>query len=135
MAHIEGYDVKDLFDTLSIHTNHYVNLKRVSDTKIILQCVHCDQSLHEVDISEDVIIDKRKTLKDCLPWEAMGCEYFGERFQDFADVKVIEEVDGCERRWPGTHKNVMNWYILANGKAVGWNENPARGWSFPFIPY
>ena len=31
----------------------------------------------------------------------------------------------------GSHKNVHNWVLLSNGLAVGWNENPARGWSFP----
>lgn len=31
----------------------------------------------------------------------------------------------------GTHKNVYNWILLENNLAVGWNENPAKGWSFP----
>ena len=31
----------------------------------------------------------------------------------------------------GSQKNVYNWVLLKNGLAVGWNENPARGWSFP----
>lgn len=33
----------------------------------------------------------------------------------------------------GKHKNVMNWWLLDNGYAVGFNENPSFGWSFPII--
>lgn len=35
--------------------------------------------------------------------------------------------------WPGTHKNVHIWYLLVTGVQVGWNENPATGWSFPVL--
>lgn len=31
----------------------------------------------------------------------------------------------------GHHKNVYSWVLLKNGLAVGWNESPSRGWSFP----
>jgi hypothetical protein len=76
-------------------------------------------------------------LRDVLPHEAVGGEYFGDRFQKFLDVEVTQVYglgDGERRKsWPGPHKNVMNWYALANGKAVGWNENDSRGWSFPVI--
>jgi hypothetical protein len=37
------------------------------------------------------------------------------------------------RRWPGPQKNVFAWVELSNGKAVGWNENPSRGWTFPVV--
>lgn len=33
----------------------------------------------------------------------------------------------------GTHKNVGNWWLTDNGYAVGFNENPSIGWSFPII--
>jgi hypothetical protein len=49
------------------------------------------------------------------------------------DTEVKEVVDGTVRRWPGTQKNVFQWYILANGYCVGWNENPSRGWYFPHM--
>lgn len=70
---------------------------------------------------------------------------FASTFNDirafkFKDVKVIKEYDmlGDDweqtwKTWPGTHKNVMSWCILENGYAVGWNENPSRGWNFPVI--
>jgi hypothetical protein len=35
--------------------------------------------------------------------------------------------------WKGKHKNVMCWWKLDSGYAVGWNENPSVGWSFPVI--
>lgn len=75
-----------------------------------------------------------KTLKDCVPSEAMHESVL----QKYADVEVIKEYVLHEKgwkSWPGKHKNVMNWYVLANGKAVGFNENPAVGWSFPVIKY
>lgn len=75
---------------------------------------------------------KTKTLRQSLPTEFFG-EFSETRAAKFLDIEVIEEIDGCRKRWPGPEKNVLNWWKLANGKAVGWNENPARGWSFPVI--
>lgn len=37
--------------------------------------------------------------------------------------------------WPGSHKHVSCWFILDNGKAVGVNEDPEEGCSFPVIDY
>ena len=56
----------------------------------------------------------------------------------YADIEVVAEhsptVDGDNYQpWPGTHRNVWYWVELDNGKAVGLNENPSRGWSFPVI--
>jgi len=63
----------------------------------------------------------------------MGCEYDNSRARKFADVKVVKEHDARDKVWPGSHKNVTYWYELENGYAVGFNENPAIGWSFPVI--
>ena len=30
-----------------------------------------------------------------------------------------------------TFRNVHNWVLLSDGSAVGWNESPRTGWSFP----
>lgn len=52
------------------------------------------------------------------------------------DVEVVEEFKAHAegwKSWPGTHIHVYNWWILADGHAIGWNENPSRGWSFPVI--
>ena len=70
-------------------------------------------------------------LIDWIPWEAREFEHLRE----YWDVEVIKDIDGCEEKWPGRHKNVFDWCVLANGKAVGFNENPSVGWSFPVIDY
>lgn len=69
-----------------------------------------------------------KTLKDVLAVEFMGIEYENDRARKYADMQVVRE---HQFGWPGKHKNVVYWCELENGLAVGWNENPARGWSFP----
>lgn len=33
----------------------------------------------------------------------------------------------------GSNKNVRNWWLTDNGYAIGFNENPSTGWSFPII--
>ena len=83
------------------------------------------------------MIHPTKTLKDVMPIEFMGCEYTDIQAVKFADVTVVKECDATEfnQRWPGKHKNVFCWVILSNGKAVGFNESPSRGWSFPIINY
>lgn len=75
------------------------------------------------------------TLKDHLPHEFMGGEYTDTRAYTLRDVEVKEKHDGCARGhgWPGPQVHVMFWYELVNGLAVGFNENPGRGWSFPVI--
>lgn len=76
------------------------------------------------------------TLKDVMPYE------FGREFSDtpayrFCDVEVVsahgDPDDQIRERWPGPQKNVYFWVKLANGYAVGWNENPGRGWSFSMV--
>jgi hypothetical protein len=67
---------------------------------------------------------------------------FSQSFRDtaafkFCDVEVVAEHGGMDdtvrKPWPGSHRNVYFWVELANGRAVGWNENPGRGWSFPVV--
>lgn len=70
-------------------------------------------------------------LKDVLPYEAISGEYEGSPFLKYLNIKIVEKMDGKDNPWPGAHKNVMVWWKLANGKAVAWNENPGRGWTFP----
>lgn len=72
------------------------------------------------------------TLADVLPSEFKSS---GSSTLRYASVAVVERHDSTIRRWPGKQKNVFEWYVLANGRAVGWNENPASGWSFPVIRY
>ena len=83
-----------------------------------------------------------KTLKDVMPSQFMGGEYDTSPAFALRDVEVVEvfgrtAIVGAEETrdiaWPGPQKNVHHWVQLTNGKAVGWNENLARGWSFPVI--
>jgi len=74
-----------------------------------------------------------KTLGDALPHEFSGFEFSGERSRRFAHIIVTAAHDGRVKPWPGREKFVLTWYELENGYAVGWNENPSRGWSFPVV--
>ena len=71
-------------------------------------------------------------------------EWAPQEFRDFCDTrayklkdKIVVEEFGYPQSvvpaWPGPHKHVYNWCILESGHAVGWNENPSIGWSFPVI--
>ncbi len=80
----------------------------------------------------------KRTLKDAMPHEFVGGEYVDAPALKLRDVAVVAEYrmyGGVWKPWPGIHKHVFAWVVLANGKAVGWNENPNRGWSFPVISY
>ena len=78
------------------------------------------------------MLTESKTLRDVLP-EAFFVEFMDTPAAKLLEVTVIAQHNGDERRWPGPHKNVHRWWHLENGKRVGWNENAARGWSFPVI--
>jgi len=74
-------------------------------------------------------------LRDVLPAEFMHGEYVNTKAYDLRDYLVVAKIDGTEsgQGWPGKHAHVMHWYVLASGHIVGFNENPARGWSFPVM--
>jgi len=71
-----------------------------------------------------------KTLKELLPREFF-IEHTNSRAMKLLDRRAKVAPDGCW--WPGAHKNCYLWWFIEGpeGYAVGWNENPARGWSFP----
>lgn len=77
-------------------------------------------------------VQERKTLQEALSIEFINAGEDSPAWK-YRDVEVLKEFDGRDDRWPGAHKNVFKWFALANGKAVGWNEKPARGASFPVI--
>lgn len=70
------------------------------------------------------------TLKDVLPYEFTRGEFSDTKAFKFADCLVVAE---HEHGWIGPQKNVHVWYELDNGYAVGWNESPSVGWSFPVV--
>ena len=80
----------------------------------------------------------KKTLSDVMPKEFLSGEYNSKIAFKFKDIMVEKEYccmysEDSYTKWPGKHKNVYYWVELENGYAVGLNENPARGWSFPVI--
>jgi len=77
------------------------------------------------------------TLKDVMPHEFMGIEYVDSQARKFADVEVVSQHGSTTDNipWIGKRTNVFYWVKLANGKAVGWNESPSRGWSFEVVKY
>lgn len=72
-----------------------------------------------------------------MPYEYLHDSAFdNEKAHKFDNVQVIWQQNVLARitkPWPGKHKNVYFWVILKNGYAVGWNENPSKGWSFPLV--
>lgn len=80
-----------------------------------------------------------KLLRDAMTFMVNTGEYTETKAYQMLDLKVVAEFDIANettwKRWPGPHRNVLFWVVLENGKAVGFNENVARGWSFPVIKY
>jgi hypothetical protein len=79
------------------------------------------------------------TLRDVMPRELFDGSYDDTPSYKLADVRVIAEFRSYsgsqDPAWPGPQKNVYLWVALENGKAVGWNENPSHGWSFPVVAF
>ena len=77
-----------------------------------------------------------KTLKEVMPKDFLINKYSKTKAYQMKDAFVILEhclffEQDSYISWPGKHKNVSFWVELDNGHAVGWNENPVKGWSFP----
>jgi len=75
-------------------------------------------------------MDNEKTLRDVLPDEFMH-EFSDTPAAKHLDKRVVEEIEEWDIRYPFTHKFIYVWWVLEDGYAVGWNENPGKGWSFP----
>jgi histidinol phosphatase-like PHP family hydrolase len=65
-------------------------------------------------------------LREWLPEDAELSE--SDRVFKYLDVEVVSEHDNHH---PFKHKYVYSWCLLENNIAVGWNENPSIGWTFP----
>ena len=70
-------------------------------------------------------------LFEFLPSEFLSGEFDNSKAFKFKDKIVIQQFDSFKKPWIGNEKNVHYWCILENGYAVGHNESPSRGWSFP----
>lgn len=94
-----------------------------------------------MDVSEQHILglarmsEQTNRLADVLPPEFMNGAYEESPAMPYAFMPVLAKYHKDQRPWPGTQRFVSVWFVLANGKAVGWNENPRLGWSFPVISY
>lgn len=71
-------------------------------------------------------------------WVSSLCTYGGAEFDDqirtYRDREIVAEYDGRVIPFPQTtfrYRNVMNWVLLDDGSAVGCNESPRSGFSFP----
>ncbi|HUS48791.1 MAG TPA: hypothetical protein VMZ91_01390 [Candidatus Paceibacterota bacterium] len=77
-----------------------------------------------------------ETLKDWLENKDLS-EAEEKKVSKMLDVKIQHEFRLHEEdmwiSWQafGSHKHVMSWVLLENKYAVGFNENPGKGWSFP----
>ena len=82
-------------------------------------------------------------LKDVLPPEFMEerfatCEARTLRDTPVAKMKLTTGAPCSSHAelfaaWPGVHAYVEKWFILTDGRAVGINEDPDDGLSFPVI--
>jgi hypothetical protein len=71
-------------------------------------------------------------------WVASHSPYGGVEFDDqirtYRDRTIVDEFDGRVVPFPQKtpkYRNVMNWVLLDDGSAVGFNESPRSGFSFP----
>jgi hypothetical protein len=82
-------------------------------------------------------------LRDVLPADVpepalAGSEAWRLRDETVVAVKLATGAPcdghpGPFAPWPGPERHVRTWYILRNHKAVGVNEDPAAGVSFPVV--
>ncbi len=96
--------------------------------------VQFDTWNNPIETTDIVAHDGKVLLCDVVPFEFRS--YSGERAFKLVNCEVIAQHSMGDDskpyvRWKGPHKNVRHWWLLADGRAVGWNENESRGWSFP----
>lgn len=76
--------------------------------------------------------DSLKSLSDSVPQE-FHQEFTSTQAYKYRHLKVVARYMSHEKKWPGNHKYVHSWWELDDGHAIGWNENPSRGYSFPVV--
>lgn len=75
-----------------------------------------------------------RLLRDVLPQPSFE-RVIGTRTEKMLDAVVIRAYSVGDqdswKSWPGSHSRVDAWWVLANGYAVGCNNSPSKGQSFP----
>jgi hypothetical protein len=59
---------------------------------------------------------------------------FDDQIRSYRDRRIVRMFDGREHAFPQRvwrYRNVMVWALLDDGTAVGFNESPRSGYSFP----
>ncbi len=133
---------------VSINKSPAVRCIRCSTGRIDVRDIDielCDFFPPKVRLLQRKIKEYREGLESLLeatPREFGAGEFNNTTAYKYRHLKVVEEHSSVgkvfsERKkikpWPGSHQNVYTWYELEDGHAVGWNENPSRGWSFPVV--
>lgn len=65
-----------------------------------------------------------------------GTTEWDYQIQNYRELKIAAQYGIDDAHFPQSgfaYRNVMNWVMLEDGSAVGWNESPRNGWSFPRI--
>ena len=90
-------------------------------------------------------MEKQITLEQWL--EQIKATSYNKYLDKWLTLKVTREFSSAEESFSGdkgwknwiklsnkyfpNHRFVFSFITLENGWAIGWNENPGRGWSFP----
>ena len=85
------------------------------------------------------------TLAQVLPRTFFDRDSAAEKASRYLELEVVATKlgggspcsghEGIFETWPGPEENVRQWFLLSNGKAVGINEDPNEGLSFPIAEY
>lgn len=79
-----------------------------------------------------------KLVSECHSDLVDDCSFKDTQAYTLKDQMVVIEFsnfDSCRPYlpWIGSHKNVHYWVVTDCRHAIGFNENPATGWSFPVV--
>lgn len=75
-----------------------------------------------------------QTVSEWVSSCSYGSPEFDDQIRTYRDRVIVAEYDGRVVPFPQAafrHRNVMNWILLDDGSAVGFNESPRSGFSFP----
>lgn len=77
----------------------------------------------------------QKRLLTVVPYDSDFHDRMLDRSEPEYKLKDTEVISEMRGDWPGRHRHVNVWWICEGGIAVGWDDNPELGWSFPVIEY